>query len=1467
MGILAIPTLTLLLAAVVSAAAPATITKAMVTKTDPDLGTPLPATSFLTTDARAYVYVCLSGVKAGDVLSVTYYNPTNAPYEKASGAWEPASRDGDFCIIDDYFSIAGDVPAGTPGEWSVLVYNNGAYLATLVFQIVRPGEQIAAPTGTNLIRNPGADRNSFTDNCYLGPVSSWSTLGGFTLCRHGSTSYPSSMPGPSDRGANFFAGGPDDARSAAWQYIDLTAASAAIDTGGRTYTLSGWLGGWAAEDDQATLTVSFRNASGAPLGTASIGPVLAAERNRVTSFLQKTRSGAMPSGARSVEILLEMKRVTGAENDGIADSLSFVLNSDQPACVYTISATSASVAATGGSGSISVTAGTGCPWTAASNVSWITVTSGASGTGNGVAQYAVGANTSAAARTGTLTVAGKTFTVTQAAATSACTYSISPVSASIAAAGGAGSVTVTAGAGCAWTAASGAAWLSIASGASGSGSGTVQYSAAANTGTAARTGTLTIAGQTFTANQAAPSATGAPAINSGGVVNTADYTANFAPGGMISIFGTNLARSLQVAGPPPLPTALNGASVEAIIGQNTVPLPIFFVSPGQVNAQLPFDAPLDFIQIRVRTAAGVSDAETISISRSSPRLFTVPSGGTGQAALLHSNFQLVSRESPGTPGEWLIVYLTGLGEVSPAIAAGRPGGDGAGNGPLNKATATVTVTVGGRAAEVYFAGLAPGYAGLYQINFKVPDDALQGIPEVVVEASGSSSQRAVTFQTSLNWAQATVTTIGPAGGTVSSGQMTVTVPSGALAGPQSLSIRQTAGPSPADQAGAGPMFELDGLPATSAPITVTISTAGNPLPAQGTYVVVTRPDGSDVFVKARVQGNQVTAPLPPQSVTTVTAKAPSAQAAGAADADSLALILYLMTGIHETASPKKYFEALTVGISAEREARVLEGLDSALEQLMAMGFEDKIRPRLPFSITIAPSQTYRTVEQFGYVQDSVEYREAGGQISWLPRKTIRLDSRYILSKPAQDEMYLLVSVYPREDTLLRVKAGHLLFHLVQQLYDAERRKVLAAAGKVHPWDWWDEANAVVFERRLAGAAPYIPSEVLAAITDVCGGSPFACGLDTPLADANNEGRRRGLALALFLDLLVARRSDLHWIGYTYQDLDFLSASLLPSQALVREFDESTLSSCWVEFAQSVGAGFPHLRRSLGDHEFVYDAFRSENLKFEEQTEKVSKSWTAPDFSVKFFMVKLDPYSNFAAGTRFKIAISGGIGFIRQAYGLGYGGPIGTPGNTFDLPVDQLAVKWLWLSVGVANIHVNSKQPHSDNISVQFSLVQPSGCPDPATGKAQGLSASVTTCGVSGGLDEAAKAAWVAAQAAKGTSVTADGGIISLSINPDGTGWVSPTVTYQCHSWDTKGNDLQRVVNYSLTVDNCYTNMSYCKGTYVVTGGYEIWNKGTPKQYGTSTSSWTAQFQADGTYLLKIPNGYPPLWGDIPYRLK
>ncbi len=222
------------------------------------------------------------------------------------------------------------------------------------------------------------------------------------------------------------------------------------------------------------------------------------------AFITMT-SGASGSGTGTVTYTVAANTSTTSRSGsltiaGLTHSVS--QDAGTTPCSFSINPTSASFAAAGGTGSVTVTTQAGCNWTAASNNAFITITSGASGSGSGTVTYAVAANTSTTARSGSLTIAGLTHSVSQAAGGGTCSFSINPTSRSFGAEGGTGSVTVTTQAGCNWTAVSNNAFITITSGASGSGSGTVTYSVAERILSTSRNGSLTIAGLTHSVSQA-----------------------------------------------------------------------------------------------------------------------------------------------------------------------------------------------------------------------------------------------------------------------------------------------------------------------------------------------------------------------------------------------------------------------------------------------------------------------------------------------------------------------------------------------------------------------------------------------------------------------------------------------------------------------------------------------------------------------------------------------------------------------------------------------------------------------------------------------------------------------------------------------------------------------------------------------------------------------------------------------------
>jgi hypothetical protein len=207
-------------------------------------------------------------------------------------------------------------------------------------------------------------------------------------------------------------------------------------------------------------------------------------------------AGSQGSGSGTVQ--LNVAATTGPNRSGTATiaGRTFTINQGQ-GCTFAINPTSTTIDPGGGQGSFDVQAESGCAWSANESADWLTITSGATGSGNGTVKFSAAAN-AGPARSATISAGGRTFTVSQGAG---CSYSLSSSSTSVPGEGGNGTVGVVAGGACGWTASSNADWITITAGSRGTGNGTVSFTAAAHTG-AARSGTLTIAGHAFTVNQA-----------------------------------------------------------------------------------------------------------------------------------------------------------------------------------------------------------------------------------------------------------------------------------------------------------------------------------------------------------------------------------------------------------------------------------------------------------------------------------------------------------------------------------------------------------------------------------------------------------------------------------------------------------------------------------------------------------------------------------------------------------------------------------------------------------------------------------------------------------------------------------------------------------------------------------------------------------------------------------------------------
>ncbi|MGA2039095.1 MAG: hypothetical protein ABSH42_07450 [Bryobacteraceae bacterium] len=193
------------------------------------------------------------------------------------------------------------------------------------------------------------------------------------------------------------------------------------------------------------------------------------------------------------------------------------------------------------------------------------------------------------------------------------------------------------------------------------------------------------------------------------VVNAASGDASaVAPGSIASIYGSGLASSIGIAGTYPLPAMLGGASVTV----NGEAAPLFYAGPSQINFQVPFDISLS-AAVAVFAGTLETGASSVPVHSTAPGIFLL---AQGHAAALNQDYSVNSPDNATAPGSAIAVFATGLGAVSPPVVPGAA----ASTTTLSYVNASVTATIGGQPAQVLFAGLAPDYAGLYQVNLVIP---------------------------------------------------------------------------------------------------------------------------------------------------------------------------------------------------------------------------------------------------------------------------------------------------------------------------------------------------------------------------------------------------------------------------------------------------------------------------------------------------------------------------------------------------------------------------------------------------------------------------------------------------------------------------------------------------------------------------------------------------------------------------
>lgn len=225
-----------------------------------------------------------------------------------------------------------------------------------------------------------------------------------------------------------------------------------------------------------------------------------------------------------------------------------------------------------------------------------------------------------------------------------------------------------------------------------------------------------------------------PVISTNGVTNAASFQPQISPGALASVFGTGLSDSTYKAAPP-YPTSLGASSLGGAgvgVSVNGRAAPVFFASPAQINFQVPWETAIGTASVNVSVAGAVSNPVSVPVVSAGPGLFV---SGTSAIVQNAADYSLNGPGNPAAPGSTIIAYLTGSGPVSPAATDGVAA-------PLTSlvyATASHSAAVGSAPATVSFAGLAPGWVGLVQVNLVVPAGLAAGTYPLTVTIDGETS--------------------------------------------------------------------------------------------------------------------------------------------------------------------------------------------------------------------------------------------------------------------------------------------------------------------------------------------------------------------------------------------------------------------------------------------------------------------------------------------------------------------------------------------------------------------------------------------------------------------------------------------------------------------------------------------------------------------------------------------------------
>ena len=204
------------------------------------------------------------------------------------------------------------------------------------------------------------------------------------------------------------------------------------------------------------------------------------------------------------------------------------------------------------------------------------------------------------------------------------------------------------------------------------------------------------------------------------LVNGASYETVVAPGSIGALFGAGFTTQTLTATSLPLPATMAGVTVKI----NGITAPLFYVSPLQINLQVPAETAVGTARIEVFSDNAVTPTHsgTVTVIATAPGLFTTDASGRGQIAALNldysinADFERFPGARPELAGGIVSLYATGIGATNPAVMDGHA----APLTPLAVDPGVTTVTIGGVNAPVLFSGLAPGFVALWQINVQLP---------------------------------------------------------------------------------------------------------------------------------------------------------------------------------------------------------------------------------------------------------------------------------------------------------------------------------------------------------------------------------------------------------------------------------------------------------------------------------------------------------------------------------------------------------------------------------------------------------------------------------------------------------------------------------------------------------------------------------------------------------------------------